>query len=96
MPPPDRAHPDASRAPSAVRKRARGVTVLPSAEWRSLRSDPRWSAAGASRAERLLGAWWRCSGASRRAVDTPDPSLPAPGEIALHRTTHRGAGGDGV
>ncbi|HEX6419167.1 MAG TPA: hypothetical protein VFZ77_11760 [Acidimicrobiales bacterium] len=29
--------------------------MLPSAEGRSLRSDPRWSAAGASRAERLLG-----------------------------------------
>jgi hypothetical protein len=31
------------------------VTVLPSAEGRSLRSDPRWTSARARRADRLLG-----------------------------------------
>lgn len=40
---------------SVVRKRTRGVTVLPSAEGPSLRSDPRWTAERARRAERLLG-----------------------------------------
>ncbi len=39
---------------SVVRKRSRGVTVLPSAEGRSLRSDPRWTTDGARRADRLL------------------------------------------
>jgi hypothetical protein len=41
-------------AASVVRKRARGVTVLPSAEGRSLRSDPRWTRDGARRTDRLL------------------------------------------
>lgn len=40
---------------SDARKRSRGVTVMPSAEGRALRSDPRWTAAGARRADRLLG-----------------------------------------
>jgi hypothetical protein len=31
------------------------VTVLPSAEGRSLRSDPRWTSARARQADRLLG-----------------------------------------
>jgi hypothetical protein len=42
-------------ATSVVRKRADGVTVLPSAEGRSLRSDPRWTSDGARRTDRLLG-----------------------------------------
>jgi hypothetical protein len=41
-------------AASVVRKRARGVTVMPSAEGRSLRSDPRWTRDGARRTDRLL------------------------------------------
>jgi hypothetical protein len=41
-------------AASVVHKRARGVTVLPSAEGRSLRSDPRWTRDGARRTDRLL------------------------------------------
>ena len=41
-------------ASSVVRKRTEGVTVLPSAEGRSLRSDPRWTRDGARRADRLL------------------------------------------
>ncbi|HKE77437.1 MAG TPA: hypothetical protein VKB57_27705 [Acidimicrobiales bacterium] len=40
---------------SVVRKPAPGVTVLPSAEGPSIRSDPRWTAERARRAERLLG-----------------------------------------
>jgi hypothetical protein len=39
---------------SVVHKPAPGVTVLPSAEGPSLRSDPRWTAERAKRAERLL------------------------------------------
>ena len=39
---------------SVVRKHARGVTVLPSAEGPSLRSDPRWTRDRARRAQRLL------------------------------------------
>jgi hypothetical protein len=39
---------------SIVRKKARGVTILPSAEGPSLRSDPRWTRAGVLRAERLI------------------------------------------
>jgi hypothetical protein len=42
-------------ATSVVRKRADGVTVLATAEGRSLRSDPRWTSAGARKADRLLG-----------------------------------------
>jgi hypothetical protein len=42
-------------AASVVHRRSRGVTVLPSAEGRSLRSDPRWTSARARRADRLLG-----------------------------------------
>jgi hypothetical protein len=41
-------------AASVVRTRARGVTVMPSAEGRSLRSDPRWTRDGARRTDRLL------------------------------------------
>jgi hypothetical protein len=41
-------------AASVVRKGAKGVTVLPSAEGRSLRSDPRWTRDGARRTDRLL------------------------------------------
>jgi hypothetical protein len=39
---------------SVVRKHAQGVTVLPSAEGPSLRSDPRWTRDRARRAQRLL------------------------------------------
>jgi hypothetical protein len=39
---------------SVAHARADGVTVLPSAEGRSLRSDPRWTRDGARRADRLL------------------------------------------
>jgi len=39
---------------SLLRRRAPGVTVLPSAEGPSLRSDPRWTAERARRAQRLL------------------------------------------
>jgi len=40
---------------SVVRTHARGVTVLPSAEGPSLRSDPRWTPRQARRTDRLLG-----------------------------------------
>ena len=40
---------------SVVRTHARGVTVLPSAEGPSLRSDPRWTPRHARRTDRLLG-----------------------------------------
>ncbi len=40
---------------SIVRRRANGVTVLPSAEGPSLRSDPRWTPERAHRTDRLLG-----------------------------------------
>jgi hypothetical protein len=40
---------------SIVRRPASGVTVLPSAEGPSPRSDPRWTPEGAHRADRLLG-----------------------------------------
>jgi hypothetical protein len=39
---------------SVVRARPRGVTVLPTAEGPSPRSDPRWTARRAHRSERLL------------------------------------------
>jgi hypothetical protein len=39
---------------SVVRKHAQGVTVVPSAEGPSLRSDPRWTRDRARRAQRLL------------------------------------------
>ena len=39
---------------SVVRDRSRGVTVLPSAEGRSLQSDPRWTSDAARRADHLL------------------------------------------
>ncbi|HEX5947739.1 MAG TPA: hypothetical protein VFY82_15750, partial [Acidimicrobiales bacterium] len=39
---------------SVVRGRSRGVTVLPSAEGRSLQSDPRWTSDAARRADNLL------------------------------------------
>lgn len=39
---------------SVVRGRSRGVTVLPSAEGRSLQSDPRWTSDAARRADDLL------------------------------------------
>lgn len=39
---------------SVVRARSRGVTVLPSAEGRSLPSDPRWTSDAARRADNLL------------------------------------------
>jgi hypothetical protein len=39
---------------SVVRKHAHGVTVVPSAEGPSLRSDPRWTRDRARRAQRLL------------------------------------------
>jgi hypothetical protein len=39
---------------SLLRRRAPGVTVLPSAEGPSLRSDPRWTAERARRAQRFL------------------------------------------
>jgi hypothetical protein len=39
---------------SVVRAHPKGVTVLPSAEGPSLRSDPRWNARRAQRSERLL------------------------------------------
>jgi hypothetical protein len=38
-----------------VRNTTRGVTVMPTAEGPSLRSDPRWTRDAARRAERLLG-----------------------------------------
>ena len=50
----DRVVGEAGVARSVVRMRARGVTVLPSAEGRSLQSDPRWSSDAARRADRLL------------------------------------------
>jgi hypothetical protein len=40
---------------SIVRKGASGVTVLPSAEGPSPRSDPRWTSERAHRTDRLLG-----------------------------------------
>jgi hypothetical protein len=40
---------------SVVRKGASGVTVLPSAEGPSLRSDPRWTSERVHRTDRLLG-----------------------------------------
>lgn len=39
---------------SLLRRRARGVTVMPSAEGPSLRSDPRWTTERARRAQRFL------------------------------------------
>jgi hypothetical protein len=39
---------------SLLRRRARGVTVLPSAEGPSMRSDPRWTTERARRAQRFL------------------------------------------
>jgi hypothetical protein len=48
----DEDEPDTTR--SVVRARSRGVTVLPSAEGRSLQSDPRWSSDAARRADHLL------------------------------------------
>jgi hypothetical protein len=41
-------------ARSVVRTRSRGVTVLPSAEGPSPRSDPRWTRRRAQRSARLL------------------------------------------
>jgi hypothetical protein len=43
------------QTPSQVRNTTRGVTVMPTAEGPSLRSDPRWTRDAARRAERLLG-----------------------------------------
>jgi hypothetical protein len=43
-----------ARSTSVVRTHPKGVTVLPSAEGPSPRSDPRWSAPHARRSERLL------------------------------------------
>jgi hypothetical protein len=43
-----------SRRRSVVRTRTPGVTVLRSAEGPALRSDPRWTAERARRAEALL------------------------------------------
>ncbi len=43
-----------SRRRSVVRTRTPGVTVLRSAEGPALRSDPRWTAEAARRAELLL------------------------------------------
>lgn len=43
-----------SRQHSVVRHKTPGVTVLRSVEGPSLRSDPRWTAERAERAERLL------------------------------------------
>jgi hypothetical protein len=40
---------------SIVRRLVSGVTILPSAEGPSLRSDPRWTAERAHRTDRLLG-----------------------------------------
>jgi hypothetical protein len=40
---------------SIVRRPANGVTVMPSAEGPSPRSDPRWTSERAHRADRLLG-----------------------------------------
>jgi hypothetical protein len=40
---------------SIVRRRASGVTVLPSAEGPSPRSDPRWTPERVHRTDRLLG-----------------------------------------
>jgi hypothetical protein len=53
----DTAHQAARRpqTPSQVRNTTRGVTVMPTAEGPSLRSDPRWTRDAARRAERLLG-----------------------------------------
>jgi hypothetical protein len=53
---------------SVVRKPAPGVTVLPSAEGPSLRSDPRWTSERARRAERLLGRLVAGRRAAARAV----------------------------
>jgi hypothetical protein len=43
------------RNASVVRTHPPGVTVMPSAEGRSLRSDPRWTPGQARRTDRLLG-----------------------------------------
>lgn len=47
-------HEPTSGSASLVRTRRPGVTVLPSAEGPSLRSDPRWTARRARRSDRLL------------------------------------------
>ena len=64
---------------SVVRTHPRGVTVMPSAEGPSLRSDPRWTPGQARRTDRLLGrlvAQRRSAAAGWRRSMRPHRSQP--------------------
>jgi hypothetical protein len=64
------------RNASVVRTHPPGVTVMPSAEGPSLRSDPRWTPGQARRTDRLLGRLVALHRSSTARSRPPDRSHP--------------------